>query len=265
MQASLITYAKILLFALKNRKTRKFFDLQWQRTANKWNRKRLEEYLELSIEPEEAFSRFFSEKELDPKIFSKLENHIDQFIKLKSKEKSFTKENPYRVNFGLNTPFCRMLFSFCFFTNVDVVIETGVANGFSSSYILLALDLLKKGELYSFDDLILPWHSKEKVGMAIPNNLKHRMNLIFSNAVEELPTLLIKIKEIDIFYHDSLNRYENMKKELEVVWPSIKKGGFVICNDVSQHDAFLDFADEVRRKPVIVQKENSQHMGILQK
>ena len=66
----------------------------------------------------------------------------------------------------------------CKITKPKIVMETGVAYGLSTMYILQALFENKKGILYSIDSVFSPWQSKEIIGSAIPSYLCKNWKLI---------------------------------------------------------------------------------------
>lgn len=130
-----------------------------------------------------------------------------------------------------------------------VVIETGVAAGVSSAYILKGLEDNNLGMLYSIDyplPHILP--KGFEIGCAIPRNLRHRWKLIIGKSKEVLPNLLEELKEIDIFFHDSEHSYENMIFEFKLAWKYLRKGGLLLSDDIFWNNSFFDFAKEVNRK-----------------
>ena len=265
MDLSLKNYFEIFRYARKNKNILKFFSIKWQifteNRKNNWK----EEYVSQCIDLDDAFSKLSLESNIDSETFSKLETHLDNFIKINKNKKYPSIENPYSIDFGLDRSLCRLLFFLCKLIKPENVVETGVANGFSTSYILLALSSLKNAKLISIDDLFLPWHTKEKIGSAIPDYLKNRQELIIGDAMIELKKLLKTTNSIDIFIHDSLHTYPNMINEFNIAWPCIKNGGFLISDDVSLNGAFLEFANKVRRTPIIVTKENKGHFGLIQK
>lgn len=53
-----------------------------------------------------------------------------------------------------------------------------------------------------------------------------------------LPELLSEVGEIDLFVHDSLHTYRNMRFEFEAAWPSLRPGGILISDDVDGNAAF---------------------------
>jgi len=131
-----------------------------------------------------------------------------------------------------------------------IVIETGVARGISSRFILEAMKQNRKGRLISID--FPSYKCKESVynlteneiGQYITNGLKDRWQLILGKSSEIIPKLLNNnIWEIDIFIHDSLHTYENMLWEFTTVWPRIKNGGLLLSHDTDRNDAFLNFVN----------------------
>lgn len=263
---SLTSYAKIGVYAIKNHRVSEYVDLKLQKDLDKKKSKRKADYFENEITAENAIEKIFPNQTFNDKTFEELESHIENFARLKKNERRYQSvDNPYPIEFGLGKNVCRMLYYLVKFSEPDVIVETGVANGFSSSYLLLALDSLKKGKLISIDYLVMPWHTKEKVGQAIPQSLKIWHELIIGNSLIELEKLKTTVKQFDIFMHDSSHTYKHMIEEYQIVWPHLKNGGYLLSDDVSQNDAFLEFADRVGRLPLIIKKDNQGHFGIIKK
>ena len=156
----------------------------------------------------------------------------------------------------------------------EIVIETGVADGLSSAFILCAMHENDKGNLYSIDlppydcsakiikDVKSMTHVLEdgqrfriqeeySVGHLVPEYLKEKWILKLGDAKKELPILLKELNEISIFFHDSLHTYKHMRFEYETSWPFIEKGGFLISHDVVWNKAFREFAKKVHSKPTL--------------
>jgi hypothetical protein len=148
-----------------------------------------------------------------------------------------------------------------------VAVETGVANGFSTAFSLLALQANGDGHLHSVD---LPrevgrdyepgtFHEGEgragippgsEPGWLIPRELKERWTLILGRTQEELPPLLERLGTIDSFMHDSEHSFECMWFEFNVAWPALRTGGVLLSDDVNTTEAFPRFAAEQNRRPV---------------
>ncbi len=135
------------------------------------------------------------------------------------------------------------------------VVETGVGPGASSAFILNALRHNGTGVLHSID---LPQEfstgSYQAVhvpagfgaGWLIPGWLKGRWRLTVGDAGVALPEVVRAVGTVDLFFHDSLHTDEQVRFELEAVWPSVRPGGLILADDVNPHWslAFVDFCRE---------------------
>ena len=127
------------------------------------------------------------------------------------------------------------------------VLETGVANGVSSAYLLLAMERNQKGALHSIDvndGSFLP--GGKQVGWAVPEWSRRRWTLHLGDARELLPDVLAELKSLDVFIHDSLHTYDHMKFEYEQAYPYLRGGGILISDDALWNAAFPEFRDTVR-------------------
>lgn len=139
------------------------------------------------------------------------------------------------------------IYVICRILKPETVVETGVADGFSSSFILQALELNQKGRLFSIDLPNQPGHEIEnETGWLIPKNLRYRWRLILGSSEEKLPTLLTDLKRVDLFYHDSEHIYENMMFEFNAVWKYLKPKGRLLADDITDNTAFREFVEEKR-------------------
>ncbi len=146
----------------------------------------------------------------------------------------------------------------------QLVVETGVAHGFSTAHILQALEDNNHGFLYSIDlanlnprgyvnaggavDAVFV-DSEEAIGSVIPQDLKTRWQLIRDKSNPALGRLLDELGSVDVFYHDSDHSYQNMKWEFEIAWPHITPGGLLVSDDVTSSRAFSEFCDNVKLEP----------------
>jgi predicted O-methyltransferase YrrM len=130
-----------------------------------------------------------------------------------------------------------------------VMVETGVANGKSSAFILRAMQLNESGRLYSID---LPIHPETApaqynggfiptgyhAGWVVPTALRAHWTLRLGDARMLLPALRGELDRIDIFMHDSLHTYEHMVFELDLAASWLKPGGVILCDDIRSNHAF---------------------------
>ncbi|HEV8460066.1 MAG TPA: class I SAM-dependent methyltransferase [Gaiellaceae bacterium] len=136
-----------------------------------------------------------------------------------------------------------------------VMVETGVASGMSSAFVLAAMRDNQHGTLVSIDlpftvqddepAAIVPGTSIEKImwspippgtehGWLVPPELRDRWDLRLGDARELLPAAVEELGSIDIFLHDSLHTLEHMLFEFETAWPHIAPGGLLATDDLGR-------------------------------
>lgn len=128
-----------------------------------------------------------------------------------------------------------------------VVVETGVANGVSTTYVLYALHRNGIGQLHSVeigDSTYLPRGAS--TGWLVPDWLRSRWKLHLGDSREVLPKLLRELGQIDLFIHDSLHTYEHMMFEFEQAYPGVRPAGLILADDALWNSSLRDFADRVR-------------------
>ena len=105
------------------------------------------------------------------------------------------------------------------------------------------------------------------IGNAIPQNLRKKWKLVVGSSVAKLEEILRSKKTIDVFLHDSLHTYKNMLFEYNMSWPFIKKNGFLISDDVSENNAFLDFYSIVNSSPILMTDNQDEEifLGVIRK
>ena len=124
----------------------------------------------------------------------------------------------------------------------EIVIETGVGNGVTSSFFLQALRVNGKGRLWSID--LPPLGAMS--GMLVPDALKSRWELRRGRTRKMLPQLIQELGTVDVFLHDSLHSYWNMKFEFGSAWSALAESGVLLSDDVTMNRAFEEF---VRNHP----------------
>src|SRR3989338_4343289 len=194
-----------------------------------------------------------------------LQNHINNFFDTLKSEKYPSKKKPYPTEYTLDNKSGLFLYALCKLTQPEKIVETGVAYGLISMYILQALHENKKGTLYSIDSVFSPWQSKEMIGAAIPSHLRERWKLNSGSSSEKLSGILSSLKSVDVFFHDSLHTYKNMTFEFETSWPFINKNGFLISDDIGDNNAFHEFSTKTKLEPLILQQKENSFLGIIKK
>jgi predicted O-methyltransferase YrrM len=140
----------------------------------------------------------------------------------------------------------------------DVVVETGVCYGVTSSYVLTALDTNGRGVLHSIDLPPLGKDGDRFVGWLIPGELRSRWNLHRGASRRLLRPLLAQVGPLDLFIHDSLHTYGNMRDEFALAWPALRPGGVLISDDIEGNTAFLELSQRPDVAQSIVIKESNK-------
>ena len=121
----------------------------------------------------------------------------------------------------------------------NLIIETGIGRGVTTTFILAALLKNGKGKLISID-------KGSETGQLVFNGLKLNWDKRIGKTSDILPTI---IDPIDIFLHDSLHTYENMSFEFEWANQHMPSGGIIMSHDIGTNNSLYDFARKIN-KPV---------------
>jgi predicted O-methyltransferase YrrM len=155
------------------------------------------------------------------------------------------REEASSLRWSADSLLARCCYLMCRLLEPDVVVETGVAYGVSSAFILRALEENGGGGVLHSVDLPPLRRDYEKLwGMAVERAYRERWRLHRGSSARILPRLLEEAGTVDLFVHDSLHTYRNMSHEFEAVWPRLRAGGALIADDVERNRAF----GELRQK-----------------
>lgn len=144
------------------------------------------------------------------------------------------------------------------------VIETGVAEGVSTSYIGAALVDNECGILHSLelppdrmpddaaleDGSVYSWQ-RRGVAFLVPDEIRSalgdRWDIRLGDVRDTLPTLLAELPSVGIFFHDDLHVPTHMLWEYELLWPRISSGGLLLSDDANA--GWVRFAERHLRGP----------------
>ena len=148
------------------------------------------------------------------------------------------REAPSSLRWAADSLLARCCYLMCRLLEPAVVVETGVAYGVSSAFILRALEENGRGVLHSVDLPPLRRGSERFWGIAVDRALEGRWTLHRGSSARVLPRLLEELETVDLFVHDSLHTHRNMRREFEAIWPCLRTGGALIADDVERNRAF---------------------------
>src|SRR5215469_5721177 len=122
------------------------------------------------------------------------------------------------------------------------VVETGVARGVTSRFILEALERNGSGHLWSIDlPPPLDPDLEVEVGAAVESHCRHRWSYIRGSSRRRLPKLLASLGEIGLFVHDSIHTEYNTRFELDRAWRALRAGGVLVADDIDLNWGFRSF------------------------
>jgi predicted O-methyltransferase YrrM len=170
-------------------------------------------------------------------------------------------EDPYVPYWAADSVLARCCYLACRLIDPDVIVETGVAYGVSSAFILKALEENGRGTLYSVDLPPVRRESDRSWGVAVPDELRGRWRPHRGTSARVLPRLLREIPKVDLFVHDSLHTHRNMRREFDTVWPRLRNGGVIIADDVERNRAFGELQ---QKNPVLWRVVEDREVSPLQ-
>jgi methyltransferase family protein len=161
-----------------------------------------------------------------------------------------------------------LLFHLCEGLAATRVIETGVAAGWSSLALLLALEPRPDARLVSVD---MPYPLRDGdafVGCVVPERLRARWSLLAWPDREGLPRALEQLPEIDLCHYDSDKSRAGRAFAYPRLWAALRPGGLFLSDDVGDDSGFRDFCRKLGRSPIVVRSaasDGAKYVGILVK
>lgn len=125
------------------------------------------------------------------------------------------------------------------------VVETGVANGHSTYLILRALDENGTGTLHSIE-------VDEDVGQLVPARLRSIWRLHVLDDWRDLRAVAGRIAPFDLFFHDGDHRYPGQFLDYEVAHAGLRRGGWMVSDDIDASWAFLHFCGSIGSMPSVL-------------
>jgi predicted O-methyltransferase YrrM len=181
-----------------------------------------------------------------------------------SRDQATYSDGDFRASYSGDSALASFCYALTRTLHARKVVETGVCHGVTSSYILKAMEANGEGHLDSIDLPPLGKDPDRQVGRFIPAELRSRWTLHRGVSARLLRPLLNKVDSIDLFVHDSLHTYRNMRDEFATAWPFLRPGGAVISDDVEGNVAFLELATmpDVAATVVMAEQEKDTLFGI---
>ncbi len=126
----------------------------------------------------------------------------------------------------------------------DIVVETGVAFGYSSFTILSALQRNGHGRLYSSDFPFFREHEPERlVGALVPAELRDGWTLLTQGDAVNLRRILAAIGDapIELVHYDSDKSYSGRRRALALLEPHLAPDVVLLMDDIEDNTFFRDY------------------------
>lgn len=148
----------------------------------------------------------------------------------------------------------------------EVVVETGVAAGFSSYAVLESLRRNKKGRLYSSDFPYFRLPEPEKyIGIIVPDTLKNNWKLYIDGDRKNLPKIIAQVNNIDIFHFDSDKSYLGRKYAMDLIVPKMNADGLLIMDDIQDNSFFYDYVTSKKINEFYIFEFENKFVGLIGK
>ncbi len=164
-----------------------------------------------------------------------------------------------------------LLFDLIANTSASQILETGVAYGWSSLAILLALSQKRQGHLVSTNLHYREFAEDDRyVGCAVPAHLRDRWTIIPKADSEAIPEALEHFPNgVDICHYDSNKSYGGRLASYPLLWRALNVGGLFVSDDIQDNLAFAHFCRMVKASPIVTPASTTnghgKYVGILRK
>ncbi|WP_053057723.1 class I SAM-dependent methyltransferase [Rubrobacter aplysinae] len=164
-----------------------------------------------------------------------------------------SKQDPFEARWTADVVFARCCYLLCRLVRPERVVETGVAHGVSSAFLLAALRENGGGDLHSVDLPPLRREAGRFWGIAAGCNGStgdtDGWHLHRGASRRVLPGLLRELGSVGLFVHDSLHTRRNMAYELDLAWKYLRPGGAILADDPERNAAFGGLSE---RRPALM-------------
>jgi hypothetical protein len=134
------------------------------------------------------------------------------------------------------------------------IVETGVGPGYSTSWLLAALNANGSGELVSLGPGPTAGRSSGvqnvSVGQFVPPALRARWTLALGNSEARLRQILDAESQVDLFFYDNGPDVTRARSELRAAWDALSDRGILLAHRVDANSAWADFC---RRQGILPQ------------
>jgi predicted O-methyltransferase YrrM len=127
----------------------------------------------------------------------------------------------------------------------DRVVETGVRPGYTTTWILAALEANGHGSLSSLGPGPVAHRLQNvrdvTVGQFVPPSLRGRWTLVLGNTEDNLRKLLEEQTPLDLFLYDNGAEAARARFELHTAWSALSSQGILVAHRIDANPVWSDF------------------------
>ena len=168
------------------------------------------------------------------------------------------------TDFGASNKLLKIIGIIVRIVRPTVVVEIGVAEGYSTAVILRTLTENGRGHLHSIDLPIMGFRPDDFIGRVVSDDLKTRWSLTLGPSRHLLPELAERVAPIDLSLHDGDQSFLSRMEEQETLWPCLRAGGILLSNPVT-NPALIEFGERVGARPWLIHTRDDDLVGLLRR
>ncbi|WP_204138885.1 class I SAM-dependent methyltransferase [Halomicronema sp. CCY15110] len=146
----------------------------------------------------------------------------------------------------------------------EIVVETGVAAGFSSHAFLSAIAANATGSLYSSDFPYFRLPRPERyIGIVVPESLKSNWSLYLEGDEVNLPKIFQQVNQVDIFHYDSDKSYSGRELAMTQAKSKMSSMGIILMDDIQDNSYFYDYIENNQPPAWHVFEFRGKYIGLI--
>lgn len=161
--------------------------------------------------------------------------------------------NNYEKNFDCEIGLASFLYAYILTNKPLTVVETGVANGITTNVIMKALEVTG-GVLHSFD-------IDDRTQNVYTGSGNWHFHLLSGNLEESLEAQILKIKDIELWIHDSNHGYLWQTYEYRLARRVLSPHGVLVSDDIDSSTAWGHASRQFLENPTAI-FDNRKFIGV---
>jgi len=174
-------------------------------------------------------------EEIQTTNFQVVDQLLEDGFRLSKQIANEMQANAFPDEWNIESKLASYLYAYVVQKKPKVVVETGVANGFSTRILMSALELTG-GKLHSFDV------KKECEGVYTGSG-DWNFHLVPRKKQKEYFREITSKWEIDFWFHDGDHSYIWQEFEYKLALSKLAVGGLILSDDIDTSEAWLEFCE----------------------